>query len=202
MYNSFIWDFDGTIVDSYPHITSAMVKMAERHGIKGTPREMREALEVSFATAYDAFHLTKEQIDEFRSYEKDVSLEPQVTPFQKTEHVLKAVLEKGGKNYIYTHRALESTVYYLEKYDLMKYFSDLITADDGFPWKPDPTALNYLSEKYGIDKQSAIMIGDREIDVLSGVNSGITGCLITTKTNKSCAKYIVGDIGDVLELLK
>ena len=201
MYNSFIWDFDGTIFDSYPHITSAMAKMASNNGIEGTLSEMRAALEVSFATAYNVFHLTREQIDEFRAYEKDVNFKPEVTPFEKTEMVLKAVLEKGGKNYIYTHRGQASTIYYLEKYDLSKYFSALITADDGFPLKPNPDALLHLSEKFCIDKQKALMIGDREIDVLSGVNAGMDGCLITNKTNESCAKYIVSDISEILKLI-
>jgi HAD superfamily hydrolase (TIGR01549 family) len=201
MYNTFIWDFDGTIFDSYPHITASMYKMAQIHGIKGTKEEMRASLEVNFATAYRDFNLTQEQITEFRGYESDYELEPKVVPFKNTEMVLKSVVEQGKKNYIYTHRAKESTFYYLEKFDLMKYFDDFITADDKFPLKPNPDALRYLSEKHNISLDKALMIGDREIDVLAGVNAGMTGCLITTKTNISSAKYIVSNIGDILKLV-
>ncbi len=201
MYNTFIWDFDGTIFDSYPHITASMVKMAKIHGIKGTAKEMRDALEIDYKTAYEVFNLTQEQIIEFRGYERDYELQPKVVPFERTEEVLKAVVESGKKNYIYTHRAKESTFYYLEKFEFMKYFSGFITADDKFPLKPNPDALLHLSEKYNLDVKKSLMIGDREIDVLAGVNAGMTGCLITTKTNISSAEYIVSDIGDVLKLV-
>ncbi len=201
MYNTFIWDFDGTIFDSYPHITAAMYKMAHRCGIEGSPKEMRDSLEVDYKTAYADFNLTEEQIIEFRGYERDTELEPKIVPFRKSEMVLKAVCDAGKKNYIYTHRAKESTFFYLEKFGFMKYFEDFITADDGFLPKPNPNALNFLATKCGIDVKKALMIGDREIDVLAGVNAGMTGCLITNKTNISSAKYIVSDVGEIIKLV-
>ncbi|MBE6647926.1 MAG: HAD family hydrolase [Ruminococcaceae bacterium] len=201
MFDTFIWDFDGTIFDSYPHITASMVKMASNHGIIATSKEIRDALEVNHATAYKLLNLTLEQIKEFREYERDYKFEPEVVPFKMTKTVLKSVVDSGRKNYIYTHRGKESTFYYLEKFDLMKYFSDFITSDDKFPLKPNPCALLALSKRCRIDPKKALMIGDREIDVSAGVNAGMTGCLITTKTNISCAKYIVSDIGDILTLI-
>ncbi len=202
MYNTFIWDFDGTIFDSYPHIAASMYKMAKIHGIKGTLQEMRDALEIDYSTAYKVFSLTDEQIKEFRGYELEYDFEPKAVPFDKTEEVLKTVVDYGYKNYIYTHRAKESTFYYLEKYDLMKYFSGFITADDKFPLKPAPTALLALSEKFNIDKSKAIMVGDREIDVKAGVNAGMEGCLISKKVKESCAKYIFTDIEEILSIIK
>ncbi len=201
MFDNYIWDFDGTLCDSYPHITTAMQKMAKNHGIKGTYKEMKDALEIDYSTAYRVFNLTPEQIKEFRGYELDYSLEPLVVPFRMTETVLKAVVESGKKNYIYTHRAKESTFYYLEKYGLLKYFSGAVTGDDGFPPKPAPDALLSLSEKFNLDRSRSLMIGDREIDVAAGVNAGMEGCLITVKTNVSVAKYIFPDVGDILTLI-
>ena len=201
MFNTFIWDFDGTLFNSYPHITAAMLKMASKYGIKTTAKEVRDALEVNFSNAYKVLNLTPEQIKEFREYEKDDKLEPRIVPFKMTNTVLKSVFDSGKKNYIYTHRAKESTLYYLQKFDLIKYFSDFITSDDEFPPKPNPEALLYLSEKCNIDTKKALMIGDREIDVEAGVNASMTGCLVSTKTGVSCAKYVVPDIGCVLKLI-
>ena len=100
MFDTYIWDFDGTIFDSYPHITASMVKMAKRNGIEGTPKEMRDALEIDYSTAYKVFNLTHEQIVEFRGYERDYELEPKVIPFKATEQVLKAVVDAGKKDEI------------------------------------------------------------------------------------------------------
>ncbi len=201
MFDTYIWDFDGTLCDSYPHITASMVKMAKNHGIKGSPKEMRDALEIDYATAYKVFNLTPDQIKEFRGYELDYELEPKVVPFEMTETVLKAVIQNDKKNFVYTHRAKESTFYYLKKFDLFRYFEGFITSDDKFPLKPDPMALLSLAERFGFDAKKALMIGDREIDVKAGVNAGMTGCLISTKTNVSSAKYIVSDVGEILKLV-
>ena len=46
-----------------------------------------------------------------------------------------------------------------------------------FPRKPDPTALNWLIDKHSIVKENALMIGDRDIDIIAAHNAGIAGCL-------------------------
>jgi len=46
-----------------------------------------------------------------------------------------------------------------------------------FPLKPDPTALKFLCEKFAIDVDEALMIGDRDIDIEVGHNAGIKGVL-------------------------
>ena len=42
----------------------------------------------------------------------------------------------------------------------------IVTADEGFPRKPDPASMLYLKGKYGI--QDGLVIGDRPIDISWG----------------------------------
>ena len=45
------------------------------------------------------------------------------------------------------------------------------------------------------------MIGDREIDVLSGKNAGTYGCLFTKKENvDTAADFVVRDISEILDI--
>jgi HAD hydrolase, family IA, variant 1 len=46
-----------------------------------------------------------------------------------------------------------------------------VTADDGFPRKPDPTSMLYLKDKYTIE--SGLVIGDRPIDIEAGQRAGM-----------------------------
>jgi phosphoglycolate phosphatase-like HAD superfamily hydrolase len=70
-----------------------------------------------------------------------------------------------------------------------------------FPSKPAPDAVNWICETYNLDKSETVMIGDREIDVLSGKNAGVYGCLYTNKENvETAADFVVKDIIEVLNI--
>ena len=45
------------------------------------------------------------------------------------------------------------------------------------------------------------MVGDREIDVLSGINAGVFGCLFTKKENPiTAANFVISDISQILKI--
>ena len=52
MIKNYIWDFDGMLFDSYPHITSAFLKALADFGIEADYDEAKAQLEISYATAY------------------------------------------------------------------------------------------------------------------------------------------------------
>ena len=39
--------------------------------------------------------------------------------------------------------------------------------------KPDPTPLNNMIRKYGLNKKECLVIGDRELDLDSAINAGV-----------------------------
>jgi phosphoglycolate phosphatase-like HAD superfamily hydrolase len=71
-----------------------------------------------------------------------------------------------------------------------------------FPRKPDPAALNFLCEKFDIDKSTALMVGDRDIDIDVGHNAGMRGCLFDTGNYyPDCrAEYRVDNLSDIKKL--
>lgn len=182
LYKNYIWDFDGTIVDSYPHILAAFCEVLAEDGIldRYNSDEIYGYLRVSFGAALRFTGITREQYDRFSEKHHrigDDEIEPKVTLYRDAEKVLKAVCNGGGRNYIYTHRNY-TVKYYLEKFGLQKYFSGMVTSEDGFPSKPAPNAVLSIMEKNSLDPGETIMIGDREIDGLSGRNAGIASALV------------------------
>ena len=76
-----------------------------------------------------------------------------------------------------------------------------VDSSNGFPAKPAPNAVEFICREYGLDKSETVMIGDREIDVLSGKNAGVYGCLFTKKENPgTAADFVVDDIIKILEI--
>ncbi len=199
MIKNYIWDFDGMLFDSYPHITTAFIKTMADDGVEVDYSEAKKLLEITFATAYERYNVTDEQKIRFKEYEHDFDLEPIAVPFENTVETIKRVCEKGGKNYLYTHRG-ESAFYYLKKYGIYDYFEYFVTNTAGFPSKPSPDAVEHIVNKFSLDKSETVMIGDREIDVLSGKNAGTLGCLFTLTPKETKADFVIDDIIKVLDL--
>lgn len=198
---NYIWDFDGMLFDSYPHITSAFLKALGEFGKEADYDEAKALLEITFAHAFEHYDVSEEEKAVFRKYEHNYNLRPIAVPFENTYRVLEALFNDGKKHFLYTHRGFETSQHYLEEYGMKKFFTAFVDSSMNFPSKPAPDAVNYICDTYGLDRSETVMIGDREIDVLSGKNAGTYGCLFTKKENpESAADFIVKDIIEILNI--
>lgn len=198
---NYIWDFDGMLFDSYPHITSAFLKALSEFGKDADYDEAKALLEITFADAFEHYDVTEEEKEVFRKHEHNYLLKPIAVPFENTYRTLEKLFNDGKKHYLYTHRGHETSQFYLEKYGMAKFFTAFVDSSMKFPSKPAPDAVNYICDTYNLDRSETVMIGDREIDVLSGKNAGTYGCLFTQKEDvQSAADFIIKDISEVLDI--
>ncbi len=198
---NYIWDFDGMLFDSYPHITAAFCKMMRERGREVDYAEAKALFEITYSHAYNFYGAGEEERKKHSEYEHDYELEPKVVPFPNTAETIKALYERGCRHFLYTHRGNETSQYYLKKYGIYKYFDGFVDSSMKFPLKPAPDAVEWICAEYGLDKSETVMIGDREIDVLSGKNAGVYGCLFTIKQNiDTAADFVVHNIGEIKEI--
>lgn len=175
----FIWDFDGTLFDTYPIIIDQMQEALGGFGHTIDPVELMEQLlnTVGFALEYCAakFSIDYTQLDDaYTVLHSQTALSPMAPPMASVEKVLAAVVARGDKNFIFTHRDLASTQAYLEKYGLSHYFTEIVGTDTpGFVWKPAPDSILYLLNAHGLDAHEVAMVGDREIDLASARAAGV-----------------------------
>ena len=179
MYDFLIYDFDGTLSDTYPIFTEAFVKLAAKYDIP-CDRETVYGLfkkSVGVALNHYRFPIPREQLGkEFWAIYYPLALEKQEL-FPDAEEILRFGQANGKKNYVYTHSGL--WVYDLmERMGISDCFDFVIDSTHGFPAKPAPDALNFLVEKCGIDKSRALMIGDRRLDIDAGHAAGMDSCMI------------------------
>lgn len=172
MITDFIWDFDGMLFDTYPHTTAALCEYHRRHGILIDESTAFGKLKISIREAFRYFGVDADGEREFYEIENDLSFEPHGVPYKGIPEILSFIIRNGGRNYLYTHRD-KVAVQYLELYDLDKLFSDFVTREMDFPFKPSPDAINYIIEKNSLKKENCLMLGDRPIDCGAGINAGI-----------------------------
>lgn len=157
-----IWDFDGTLFDTYPALVKAFIQLS---GQELDPNEVLAWLKKDSKTAFKHYRISEDHRNEYQElyncYSKEGSL-----PFPNLKDALKA----AGQNIIVTHRDRESTAFLLEKFDLKQYFTDIVSVEeDGFIRKPDPSSYKYVLSKYEID----LTIGDRDLDLIPAKKVGL-----------------------------
>jgi HAD superfamily hydrolase (TIGR01549 family) len=204
MYKHIIWDFDGTLFDTYPVMAGSFRETLEGHGFEEPLEEIIKQMKVSITSALKHYEkkygIGKEFFTAYDSRRKEVEFDLS-KPFEGIVELCKYVHETGRKNYLYTHRG-ESSIKMLESYGLTGYFSDFITSQHGFERKPSPDAILHLIRTHHIDHSEAIMIGDRDLDLESGKNAGISSCFFTDKMEENPhADYVVTSVEGLYSII-
>ena len=160
------------LFDTYPHTEAAFCEQQRRRGFVRDPDEVHRLFKINLRVGFAHYGLTEEEIKEFYALENDLTLEPLGVPYPKIPEILQTIVERGDRNYLYTHRD-RVALQYLDIYALTPLFSDFITGEDGFPFKPAPNALEHMIKKNGLAKSETLMLGDRDIDIFAGQNAGV-----------------------------
>lgn len=177
---AFIWDLDGTLLDSYEVIVSSLLATFRELNVELDREEIYREVKMHSANDLIAkieagygipFDKIKNRSSEISNLHKD-----KITAVRNAKEILAYLKEAGARNYVFTHRG-NSAADVLSNLGLIEYFDEIINGKDGFPRKPDPAAVNYLVGKYGLVPQDTYYVGDRTIDVECAVNAGIKSIL-------------------------
>ena len=203
-YPHLFWDFDGCLFDTYPAMAEALrLTLLEELGVEEAHEEIYKRMKVTIrdTLAYydERYGLSDAFLARYKARRKE--LEAMAGPYPGIPELLGELERLGVTHYLYTHRGL-SAEKMLREHGLADLFRHKITSADGFPMKPDPTALVTIASLYGIDPADAMMIGDREIDALSGKQADMAACLMAdVDVRDSVADRVVTDVSALRQYL-
>ena len=173
---AFIWDLDGTLLDSYEAILSGIEETFAQFSIPYDKEKVRE-----FILKYSVQDLLV-QVAEERNLDKEVlnqvraqslsEKNAQVVLMPCAREVLNWADQVGIQQFIYTHKG-DNAFTILRDLGLESYFTEILTSQSGFARKPSSEAATYLLDKYQLDSEKIYYIGDRTLDVEFAQNSGI-----------------------------
>ena len=175
------WDFDGTLLDSYPAMVRAFVAGAAELGIAITPERTLALMKNCLTHCCEVIGAengvpASSLVAAFRRHEQG-ELAKGLPPVDGIPEVLAALHARGVKHYVATHRDLQCREL-LDKAGLLAYFSGFVTREDGLPRKPAPDMLLHLMDKHGLDPARCMMVGDRPLDTEAGMAAGVTSVLL------------------------
>ena len=205
MIKHVIWDFDGTLFDSYPGMVNAFLRALKKYGIEAKYDEVLKLFLNSEKTAVQyyqkRFLLGEELIEVYQDEKSHIDLS-NMLPFPYAKEVCQRIKEAGRYNYILTHRG--STTYdILRKNGMVELFTEIVTKDNQFARKPDPEAIYYLLDKYQIHPKEAMIVGDREIEILLGQKAKVKTCFYESGNREPelQADYRVKSLEEVLDIM-
>lgn len=203
-YKHIIWDFDGTLFDTYPSMARAFTESMEAAGYpadyQGIYDSMKIAISETVRRFQSAYGFGQEVIEGYRQRRIAIEL-AHAHPFDGAVEVLRRVCAAGGDHFICTHRG-DSIHELLRRHGLEGYFRDITTSAHGFKRKPDPEAVQYLLDTYGMDPAETLMIGDRPLDVQSGQNAGTVGCFFDPGgVTYPPAQHQITDLHELIDII-
>ncbi|HEM5322705.1 TPA: HAD-IA family hydrolase [Streptococcus suis] len=176
MTPTFIWDLDGTLLDSYEAILAGIQETYQEYVLPFDRAEVRKfilrySVKDLLVRDADKYGLDSDELNRVRATslkEKNT----QIPLMAGAVEILNWTAEQGIQNFVYTHKS-DNAFQVLEDLGVRHHFTEILTSDSGFARKPSPEALLFLIEKYGLNKENTYYIGDRLLDVETAINAGI-----------------------------
>ena len=199
---AFIWDLDGTLLDSYDAILAGLEEtyatyqlLFDRASIKDFI--LKHSVQDLLVAVAEEYHLDVTDLNHRRA-ESLAEKNAQVLLMDGARDVLSWAQEAGIEQFVYTHKG-ENAFVILRDLGLESFFTEILTSQSGFARKPNPEAAIYLMKKYGLHPEKIYYIGDRSLDIDFARNSQIQS--INFLTSDYEGNYQVESLLDIPAIL-
>ena len=173
-YDGVIFDIDGTLTSTNELIFSTFNHITQKYLNKTMTDEEIIAL----------FGPTEDKIIEDLFGERAEEVKKEYYSFYTSNHamadiypgmkeLLHFIKEKNVLLSIYTGKGREASVITLKKLKIYDYFDLIITGSDVKVHKPSPEGIEIFLEKYSLDKQRVLMVGDAPADIKAARAAGV-----------------------------
>lgn len=179
MYNTILFDLDGTLTDSARGITNSVAYALTKFGLKFDSKEELQCfigppLIKMFMQVYGVSEEeSKDLVKKYREYyavngifENDL--------YENVEALLSSLSSDGKKLILATSKPEHFAAKILEHFGIAKYFSHICGATMDEKRTEKDAVIAYALDRAGItDVSSVVMVGDREYDILGAKSFGM-----------------------------
>lgn len=206
-FKGYIFDVDGTLVDSAADICGAIqgvLRSAGRHDI--SDEYLRTFIGRHLYELWDEVFpgCSKDKADELLREYRTTYLARQHAATTVFPGVREALAALRGRKATATTKSTETTRAVLQLFGLATYF-DHIQGTDGFPAKPNPEVLLRAAAGLGLPLDDCLFIGDSPADMEAGKRAGMKVCAVVygyggqSELDAWRPDFIVSDMRELLQ---
>jgi phosphoglycolate phosphatase len=181
-FRLYIFDLDGTLIDTRQDITTAVNRMLEELGLP--TKSLEEVVSyvgdgirklVERAVGKNSVDFEKAE-SLFRNYYQ-THLVDTTCPYPGVTDTLQ-MLERSQKA-VLTNKAYRLSKAILDHLEITHFFSVIVGGDSVREKKPSPQGLEFILENTGVRPEDAVMIGDNKNDIITAQSTGVTSVYVT-----------------------
>ena len=183
-----IFDFDGTLADTVPHVIHCIQKCAKHFSLKELSYEEIEKLNGSvLADAMRALGAVDSQLPEIRKYYGEIFLEDlsDVILYDGVKETLSQLKRDGYTLALATNRGSNTLFPLLEFLGLKDLFTKIVCEDHVVNRKPSPDMVDLILEGLPFQKEDTLVLGDTLFDILMARNAECSSCYVCHSGNPS-----------------
>jgi phosphoglycolate phosphatase len=212
-FRNFVFDVDGTLIDSVRDITNAQIWTLRQLGVEEyTTTDLyqyfgKPLFETFSLILPESLHARiPEAVVMYREYYRPRWFET-TTLFAGVMETLGTFRSLDAGLATATSKSTETTISILTHYDVARFFHQIQGMEDDMPYKPDPFILNKVLEERGWLAEETLMVGDTDKDIFLGKNAGVAtcgvtyGCLSRLELEEFMPDYIVDSFPELLSLV-
>ncbi len=206
-----IFDLDGTLVDSSIDIANAINYALEGAGtpgvtVKQTISLIGEGITRLFEKIIENYGITADRdliiarfLDHYSAHLVD-----NTTVYPGVKETLEAL--KGFRKAVISNKREELSQRVLDLLGIRKYFDLIVGSDTTAERKPSPVPVQHVLSRLDINPDSAVIVGDSNLDIGAGKAAGISTIAVTygyrPRNMLKEADHIVDSIPEIIKIVK
>ena len=188
MIKACIFDLDGTLTDTLDSLVYSVNETLKEMDLTEISRKQcqafvgngaRKLLEDSLDAAGDDGHTRIEEAMEIYKRIFDVNCTYQVKPYDGIMGLLGKLKERSIKTAVLSNKPHGQTMKVVREVIGEEWMDWAQGQQENVARKPDPEAVYSILERFGVQKEEALYIGDSEVDIKTGNNAGLTTIGVT-----------------------